>query len=232
MRNASQFFFGHEHIALGPHMHGDARGIVGVSNTSDWGALSVRASVIRAEATIDIGSQLFQSFAAFGPAGEAIGRRYAVDHKRATIASVGLDYDPGQWFLMAEAGGTNSASLVGTTRSMYASAGYRWGAFTPYLTWARVRALGATSDPGLPVSEGAQVAQLDAGLDAWLATIPQQTTASAGLRWDLCQNTALKLQYDRVTPRDGSLGTQINPAPGFESGHPARVVSLALDFVY
>ena len=69
-------------------------------------------------------------------------------------------------------------------------------------------------------------------LNVLLATIAQQDTAAAGLRWDLATNTALKLQYDRVTPRDGSRGTLINLTPAFRSGQTAHVASVALDFVY
>lgn len=237
VRNASQFFYGHGDMDLAQPHQGWARGIIGISNTSERGALSVRLSLISSELTIDTDSALFQAFDAVGPAGQAITRRYAVDHKRASIAGIGLAYDPGAWFLMAEAGANHSKSRIGPTRSLYASAGYRWSEFTPYLTWARVRAVGATSDPGVSLStvaapDRARVAELDASLNALLSTIPQQTTASAGLRVDVCQNAALTLQYDRVTPRDGSRGTMINTTPGFESGHPASVVSVALDFVY
>jgi hypothetical protein len=237
VRNASQFFYGHCDMNLAPPHLGWARHIVGISNTSDWGAVSLRASLISAELTMDTGQALFQSFDAFGPAGQALGRRYAVDDKRGTIASIGLDLDPGPWFLMAEAGASHSDSLIGATRSAYASAGWRWHAFTPYLTYARVRAASATHVPGLSAdqvapSDRARIAQLDAELNALLAMIPQQSTASAGLRWDLRRNTAFTLQYDRVTPRGGSHGTLINTTPGFESGHPANVLSLALDFVY
>lgn len=237
VRNAAQFFYGHGEMNLAPPHQGWARGIVGISNTSDWGALSLRASLISAELTMDTGEALFQSFDALGPAGQALGRRYAVDHKRSAIAGIGLEYDPGPWFLMAEAGASRAGSLLGSTRSAYASAGWRWRTLTPYLTYARVRATGATHDAGLSADEVApldrtQAALLDAELNACLANIPQQTTASAGLRWDWQRNAALTLQYDRVTPRDGSHGTLINTTPGFASGHPANVLSLALDFVY
>jgi hypothetical protein len=110
-------------------------------------------------------------------------------------------------------------------------------AFTPYLSVSRVRAASATSDPGLPTAGlppalAGQVAQLNGGLNLLLATIPQQTTRAAGLRWDLAANAALKLQYDRVTPHAGSRGTLINLTPGFRSGRTAHVASVALDFVY
>jgi hypothetical protein len=235
--NVSQVFYGRSAVPLTPPLHVHARGGIGVSNTSDWGAWSLRANAVSAEITSDIGSALFGALGAFGPAGQALRARYALDHKRMTLMNVGLNYDPGTWFLMAEAGRTNGHSVLGATRSAYVSAGWRWHAFTPYATWASVRAVGATSDPGLPV--GAQppapastAAALNADLNALLATIPQQTSTAAGLRWDLYTNMALKLQYDRVTPRDGSRGTLINQTPRFRSGHTVHVASVALDFVY
>jgi hypothetical protein len=237
VRNVSQLFYGRTDVALIAPLRAQGRGIVGISNTSDWGALSVRANLMGAEVTTDIGSQLFKGFASLGPAGAAIRRRYEIDHKRASVASIGMNYDPGRWFLMAEASRAHTDSLLGATRGVYASGGVRVGAFTPYLNVARVRAASATSDPGLPVAGlapalASQVALLNGGLNILLATIPQQTSQAAGLRWDLAPNAALKLQYDRVTPTGGSRGTLINPTPAFRSGRTAHVASVALDFVY
>jgi hypothetical protein len=237
VRNASQLFYGRDEVKLIDPLRATARGIVGMSNTSDWGALSVRANLISAEVTTDIGSQLFDAFEAAGPAGLAISRRYEIDHKRATIASIGMNYDPGRWFLMAEASRTRTDSLLGATRSAYASAGLRINAFTPYLSVAQVRATSPTHEEGLPTgglppAVAAQLAQLNGGLNLLLATIPQQVTRAAGLRWDLATNAALKLQYDRVTPHRGSRGTLINLTPAFRSGQTAHVASVALDFVY
>jgi hypothetical protein len=237
VRNASQVFYGHSAVPLTPPLHVYARGGIGVSNTSEWGALSVRANAVSAEISSDIGSALFGALGAFGPAGQALAAHYALDHKRMTLVNIGLNYDPGTWFLMAEAGRTNGQSFLGATRSAWVSAGWRWQAFTPYATWAAVRAVGATSDPGLPAGAlppalAPTAVALNAGLNALLATIPQQTSVAAGLRWDLRTNLALKLQYDRVTPRDGSRGTLVNQTPRFQSGRTAHVASVALDFVY
>jgi hypothetical protein len=237
VRNASQVFLGRDDIELTAPLHAYARGIVGLSNTADWGALSVRTNVIRAEVTTDIGAALFDAFEAAGPGGAAIARRYAIDHKRVSIASIGLNYDPGRWFLMAEANRSRSDSLLGATRSVYASTGLRVGGFTPYLSVARVRATSPTREPGLPTAGlppalAARVGQLNGGLNLLLATIPQQTSQALGVRWDLATNMDLKLQYDRVTPHRGSRGTLINLTPSFRSGQTAQVASVALDFVY
>jgi hypothetical protein len=237
VRNSTQLFWGHEEVALAGRLRGWGRHIAGLASTCDWRALSVRASLVSADATTGIGAPLFDGFAAFGVAGEALGRRYRIDHKRISIASIGANYDPGQWFLMAEASGTRSASLLGSTRSVYASAGWRHQAFTPWLTWSHVRAVGPASDPGLALDGLAAPAAsradtLNAGLNLLLATVPRQVSLGAGLRWDLRADTALKFQYDRVTPHGGSRGTLINPAPGFRSGRTTHVASVAADFVY
>jgi len=235
--NTSQVFYGHADEHLGGALHADARGLAGLANTSDWGALSVRASLIAGEVSANIGSRLFHAFDALGPAGATLTRTYAIDHKRVSVASIGASYDPGNWFVMAEGSRTHTRSLLGATRSVYASAGWRYNAFTPYVTWSHVRAIGPTSEPGLapaglPAAAAAQAAALNAGLNALLSTIPQQASVSTGLRWDLHANAALKLQYDRVRPHGGSRGTLINLAPGFRSGATAHVASVAVDFVY
>jgi hypothetical protein len=227
VRNASQVFFGRDEPDMPAPLHAYARNIVGLSNTADWGPLSVRTNIISAGVTTDIGGGLFDAFEAFGAEGRAIARRYEIDHKHASIASIGVNYDPGRWFLMAEASRSRTDSLLGATRSAYASAGLRLGSFTPYLSVARVRATSPTRDPGLP---GA--GPLNEGLNLLLATIPQQTSQALGVRWDLVTDMALKLQYDRVTPHHGSRGTLINLTPAFRSGHTAHVASVALDFVY
>jgi hypothetical protein len=237
LRNVSQVFYGYADVPLEKPSRAYGRHIAGLANTSDWGALSVRASVIDTEATTDIVSALFDAFDDFGPAGAALTRTYAIDHKRYSVASLGVSYDPGRWFAMAEASRTLTHSLLGATRSVYASAGWRQGSFTPYLTWARVHAASATTDPGLPLAGlppalAARAAALNQVLNGILATIPQQTSSSAGVRWDLRTDMALKLQYDRVTPHHGSRGTLINQTPGFMSGRTTHVASVALDFVY
>jgi hypothetical protein len=237
VRNTSQVFYGHSSVELIAPVHLYARHGIGASNTSDWGAFSVRVNVTRAEITSDIGGDLFGALAAFGPPGQALSARYDLDHKSMMLVNIGLNYDPGTWFVMAETHRAHSNSFLGSTRGAYVGAGWRWKAFTPYATWARVRAVGPTSDAGLPVNAlppalAPTAAMLNAGLNFLLATIPQQTSLAAGLRWDMRTNMALKVQIDRVTPHDGSRGTLINPTPHFQSGHPINVASVALDFVY
>jgi hypothetical protein len=237
VRNTSQVFHGHDRPRLAAALTADVRGLVGISHVSEAGALSVRVSAMRAGISGNLGAGLFQAFEQLGPAGAALARRWAMDHKRIRVVNVGLNYDPGNWFVMAEAGRLDTDFYFGATRSAYVSAGWRRNAWTPYATLSTVRGTRAPVAAGpvlaaLPAGSAPLAAALDAGLDTLLAATPQQNSTGAGVRWDFRASTALKLQYDRVTPRHGSRGTLINQTPDFRSDRAFHVVSVALDFLY
>jgi hypothetical protein len=236
-RHATQVFVGRTDTHLYEDRRLEAHGIAGLSHSVEHGPMSARLSVLSGHLTTGIGREVFSALRAFGPAGAALADRYAIEDKRVSMASAGISYDPGQWFLSAEAGHASTHSLLGETTTMYAGGGYRFSTLTPYLGFARVRAHGATRDPGLPLAglpprAQASAGMLNAALNIYLGTIPIQTTLSTGLRWDLATDAALKLQYDRVRPTDGSRGTLINTPSSFRSGQTVHVASVALDFVF
>lgn len=237
LRHTTQAFYGHSDMPLvhGARLHGKA--IAGLSHTVERGAFSARASLLTTRMTLTLFPELFRSLEAFGPQGRDIAGRLAVDDTRATAMSIGVDYDPGHWFVTAEAGRSKTRSYLGSTTSAYAGAGYRHGDFTPYAGFARVWGTlpgGAHALPleGLPRSHAAVGAVINAGIATLLHTVPSQSTLMAGLRWDVAQNIALKLQHERVTPRSGSRGMLINANPGLRSGRAAQVSSMLADFVF
>lgn len=237
MKHVTQVFYGGSEITLTETTSVKAHGLAGISHAAEAGALSVRASAFRATVNTNIARPLFDGLRQFGPPGIAIAERYDVIDKKVTAATVGFTYDPGQWFLMSEVGYMNGHSFLAKTHAMYASAGYRAGAFTPYATYSQVKAKDPNRHPGLPLAGlpppyANAAMQLNAGLNYLLQTIPTQDTFTAGVRWDFLPSMALKVQYDRVTPRDGSRGSLINSQPGFESGRPVHVTSAVLDFVF
>ncbi len=237
VRGTTQVFAGRTDVPLyaGARLRGS--GIAGLSQTIERGDLSVRASFIATRLTITLFPELFDGMRAFGAPGRALADSLAMERKRATASSIGLNYDPGQWFVLGEAGHYQVDAYLGSSDSAYAGAGYRHGAFTPYLGYARTwgkRPAGphALALDGLPPSLAQAGAVLNASVETMLRAIPSQSTATLGLRWDAGQNLALKLQYDRVTPRAGSRGTMMNLGPGFRSGRTAQVTSATLDFVF
>lgn len=215
----------------------DARDLFVAVYTLEYGNATVRTSYGRARLSIDVFDPLFGAYRQFGPAGAALADRYDVHDKLATFTGVGGSYDPGAWFAMAEWARFNTRSVVGAKNAWYVSGGYRVKKLTPYVTFARVRAESPTSDAGLPPEAfgpalASTVAALNAALNATLATTPEQSTWSIGLRWDVAPNAALKAQFDRVQRDNGSTGTFINFQPGFQPGGRADLFSIAVDFVF
>ena len=214
-----------------------ARDILEFIDTYEQGPLTLRASVGQAHLEIPQFSAYGDAFRAFGPAGEALADRYVPPKMHLTYVGLGATYDPGRWFAMAEWGRFDTRSLLGTKVAWYASAGYRVGKFTPYVTYARASADSATSDPGIPLAGlpapvAAGAAALNAALNQTLNLLPRQHTISVGARWDIAKNAAIKMQYDRVDLDAGSTGTFGNIQPGFQPGGRVGIFSAVVDFVF
>jgi hypothetical protein len=235
--NITQLFYGRTDIPVTPGARAQAYGLAGASVTSTSGALTLRASALHAHLSVDIARPLFDGLRSYGAQGDALADQYELDAKAAMVATLGFNYDPGRWFAMGEIARLNTNSHLGDKTVAYLSAGYRWRELTPYVTYAVSRPNVPNSVPGLdldglPAQRAAAGAQLNGGLNQLLAAIPRQYTVSAGLRWDLRSGYALKLQYDRILPQQGSTGTFMNVQPGFRAGQPVTLFSAALDFVF
>ena len=237
VKNTTQVFIGRTDLKLAEDARIEARKLAGFSNTVEMGAFTGRVSALTTDLSFDVMRQFFDSLRAFNAQGAALAELYAVDHKRANAISVGINYDPGNWYVMAEVGRMKTRSFLGDTTGVYTSAGYRFGDFTPYVGYARVRSNSSTTEPGMNLAGMTpQRAAAGAGLNAYLSwlltTVPVQRTISAGTRWDFMTDVALKVQVDRVTPQGGSRGTFTNVQPGFVPGRAVTVTSAVLDFVF
>ena len=207
-----------------------------LSYTAEYHAATVHVAYQSARVTLDSVKPLFDGFRQFGPEGIALADKYDLDNKSFPVFTVGAAYDPGQWFVMTEWGNVDSHSLYGSGTGWYASGGYRFGEFTPYLSYARATA-DNLSDPGLnlsavPPSLVGTAAGLNAALNSLLSTKPVQNTVSIGARWDVLRNAALKLQYDHTRIGAGSSGVLANLQPGFQTGGTVNVISVSVDFVF
>lgn len=126
--------------------------------------------------------------------------------------SLGVAYEPGDWFFSAEwarALNYSAKGVLAVREAWYLNGGLRLGAFTPFATLSQLSPL--TSTGGTPVA---------------------QKTAAAGLRWDFAARRDLKLQLDHLWLGEGSWGTLQNIAPGTPKGGQLDVFSVVLDFVF
>jgi hypothetical protein len=237
VKQVDQLLYGHADLKLLHGTHLMMRALGGVTHTIEHGPFSARLSLLSARLAVELALPVFDTLRRFGPQGVALAARFGANDKRLGALGIGASYDPGNWFAMGEFGRMNGNSHLARTSSAYASAGYRFGAFTPYLSYASVRSSGTRSDPGLnlaglPPEQAAAGAQLNGYLNWLLSAIPVQRTASIGARWDLMPSVALKFQYDRVRARGGSFGSMINAQPGFVPGRLVNLASVSLDFVF
>lgn len=238
VRSTTQVLYGHTDVALYGGARLNGRGIAGLSHTVERGALSARASAMTARVSLSMYPELSDALRGFSAQGRDIAQRLDVADKRASMVSLGMNYDPGGWFVLGEAGYTQVDGFLGGTRSAYLSGGWRHGNLTPYAGYARVRGIlprgpKALSLDGLAPPYAAAGAALNAGLDMLLMrSVPSQSTLSAGLRWDCAPNLALKFQHERVTTYHGSRGLFINSTPDYQPGRTAHVTSAVLDFVF
>jgi hypothetical protein len=132
--------------------------------------------------------------------------------------SLGVQYDPGNWFAISEWIQRKSTTNI---TAMYVSGGYRVNKFTPYLTYAQ-NSQGSFL-PGFPPPSSNSI----------LLANRSQSTVSAGVRWDFMKNTDLKFQYDQVKLSDNSNGFLANvPANVILYGQSFHVITAVVDFIF
>lgn len=132
--------------------------------------------------------------------------------------SLGVMYDPGDWFAMSEWIQSRSTTKID---AMYISAGYRINKFTPYATYSQNSP--GSFLPGFPAPTASDIQSANRS----------QSTVSLGVRWDFRRDTAFKLQFDQVTLSDNSNGYLANvPDNVFLYGSSFHVISAVVDFVF
>ena len=156
-----------------------------------------------------------------------------------TYLSLATQYETGPWTFIAEGSRLRVPGSPLNARRGYVSVGWRRGAVTYYGLASRVKPDdAAASAPELASSlapvigpAAAQQAQMLAGYAAAAGDNYRfdQSTVSAGLRWDFLPNAALKLQVDRFNVRQhGGAGWRFYDG----SAGKGTLVSVLVDFVW
>ncbi|MBK9607156.1 MAG: hypothetical protein IPO58_12330 [Betaproteobacteria bacterium] len=212
-----------------------AKGSRGITYTTEYGPLTMRATYKRSSVTISAVAALFDSFRQFGQSGNALADKYGSVDKPFIVRGIGATYDPGAWFVTGEWGRVETNSFLGDRSGWYGSGGYRSGKFTTFVTFARARA-DNLDEPGLDVSAlppslAAPATGLNASLNSILRNKPVHDTWSVGGRWDFMKNASATLQFDHIRIGPGSTGPLTNIQPDFQTGGQANVFGAAIAFV-
>lgn len=222
-----------------------------LSNTLEYSFVALRIGYLRADLTFDsddldalsdgltgLGDSLAASgFPVAGQRATALARRYDIDDTPLEIFSAGLRLTPGNWLLLAEWARMTETGLLPKTHAGYVTAGYRLGRLQPYVTWAKLdsethapRAVPLSGLPA-PLAAAANAANGDLGAVLWAAA-PSQNSIALGLRWDVLNAAAVKVEYQHVDLENGSPGRFGNVQPGFRPGGNADLFSFTVDFVF
>ncbi len=154
------------------------------------------------------------------PEAAQIADDYALRDAWFNYVSWGFTWNPRAWVLQGEFSDIDSDSY-GTYdgQRAYLHLGYRFGRFLPHLTYSRswdYRDYPYDPAPATPtdVLPAGTLEALELTIkDNRLSGIVNQYTISIGVRWDFASQKTLKLQCDRTTLYDGSLGIFPTPEP-------------------
>ncbi len=149
--------------------------------------------------------------------------------KQSTFTGMGLELDMDPWFVATEYTQRRiKKSVVPSFNAWYLTAGIRWKNFTPYMTLSQMKHVSKTEVILPPVP---QLDPLRAPLNL-VFSVGDQTTVAAGMRWDVFESAALKLQFEK-TSRD-SIGANFIEYDFAQSeiSEDVNLLSVAMDFTF
>ncbi|WP_332878163.1 hypothetical protein [Massilia sp. S19_KUP03_FR1] len=141
VNNTTQLWYGKTEVAsvgsTGVVSNGvRAEKILGIADTVDYGALTMRGAVTAIDFRLN------------GAGGTFV-------YAKANVYNLGAMYDPGDWFVMGEWTKTDFGAVQRAQQAKYVTAGYRWKKFTPYATYSKLD----VDDNQVKLSVRAQVAK-------------------------------------------------------------------------
>ncbi len=163
----------------------------------------------------------------------SIGNDISANSKSAWFSGIGVAYDQGDFVGNFEYTWRRTDSYVPDTNGWELTGGYRIAKFTPFLGAGKVSIENHNTVNTIPYNAGPQLAALAAGVDGVLsaeAVAIAQRSLTAGVRWDVYKNIALKAQFDHITPTH-DVGLFVNAKPGFGNSS-VNVFAISADFVF
>lgn len=169
----------------------------------------------------------------FAPNGRAIMERLSMKNREFNLRTLALAYDSGPLQAVV------SHSIVASPhwsdwRIFYASAGYRFGQVTPYVSYASQHASRNIIATGLPNGAGFDALNRGAAM-AQAGVFSNQIDFALGARYDLILNMAIKLQADHIRYEDSQniFDPALLAEPAVNrSTKGLTLFSVALDFVF
>jgi len=220
------------------------KNLVGLNLTSEFdNGLTLRLGHTQGKISLSSPSVTALLTATAGsPLEAAVANTVVIDKNDVSFTGVGATYDSGTIIVSAEYTKRRSDSLVSDTTGWYVNTGYRWGAFTPYVGFSRLKVddLNKANPLAANLGDLSAAGAVARGMQGLLNTQKlTQRTVTAGVRWDFLPSAALKVQFDQVRKPADSFGLFYTVDPGttdarnfLNEKRKVNVVSVAVDFVF
>lgn len=168
---------------------------------------------------------------------QVIDERVGLEDQRLTVYTVGGQWEHDDYLVMAEYAARNSSSLItASLNGYYVMGARRFGAWTPFAAWGRLR--NTEPSPGLsgPTSP-AYASTIDDLNDARAFGRQTRTETALGIRWDFMPKADLKFQWGHIqvaNPRNGTGANVSYSIPNKGDAFNGRVntYTLNLDFIF
>jgi len=199
----------------------------GLANTVEMGDITLRASYGTLDADTKITSAAFNGAYPLVTSNPVFAQKYRLNDLKLKSLALGAAYDPGNWFVASEFVQFSGDGLLSDSTSVVLTGGMRFGALTPYLTYANTRADWEFE----PASAGLAGIVANGFIKGYT---PRQSMVAAGVRWDVAKNFAVKGQVERISTSNDSNGRFSSPittgANKFDGG--STVYTVTADFVF
>ena len=201
--------------------------LIGMRVTVEAGRLSLSAGYAQADlavhrdsaATLDLSPQLLARLTGSGA--------------DASFSSLGLQWDDGRWIVSAELARTTADAFTNSATGAYLAVGRRFGSLTPYVSLARQW----QDEPLVNVAEAHSDAERYLITSFNRSRNQAQRSLTAGVRWDVLHNAAIKAEFAHMRTDSGAHGSFIARdndnafAPGLDH-QSINLMSISVDVVF
>lgn len=199
--------------------------LVGMRVTIEAGRLNLSAGYAQADLAVHRAS------AATLPLSPQLLARLTGSGADASFSSLGAQWDDGRWLMSAELARTTTRAFSNSATGAYFAVARRFGSLTPYVSLARQW----QDKPLVNVADAAPGAERNLITSFNRSRNQAQRSLTAGVRWDVLHNAAIKAEFAHVRTDAGAHGTFIardNPfAPGLDN-RSINLMSISVDVVF
>ena len=173
----------------------------------------------RTTTTSDSLTQLFKGLRQYNL--DDLAYKYEMKNKVSQYYSLGLFVDYNDFIFASEYGKRQVNAFYANLHGFYATLGYRFSSFTPYISYAKLK-----MDEETVVDTG--ISQLD---DLLKVQNLAQSSSTIGFKYNINKNLDFKFEYQKIKPKGEYGGFYIDPTNEYPNST-SHVYSFVIDFVF